>query len=109
MIRGHASKAKIVFQAVEQEMKWRPDAPEKLKKERYVLAGIPANLAPLFQYAYNRGARIHSNSWGGGDPGAYDDQCRQFDQFVWDHKTFASLLPPGTTDPTMMAKAKSTS
>jgi serine protease AprX len=36
VIRGHASKAKIVFQAVEQEMKWRPDAPEKLKKERYV-------------------------------------------------------------------------
>jgi subtilisin family serine protease len=95
VIRGHASKAKIVFQAVEQEMKWRPDAPEKLKKERYVLAGIPANLAPLFQYAYNRGARIHSNSWGGGDPGAYDDQCRQFDQFVWDHKDFCFVIAAG--------------
>jgi serine protease AprX len=95
VIRGHASKAKIVFQAVEQEMKWRPDAPEKLKKERYVLAGIPANLAPLFQYAYSRGARIHSNSWGGGDPGAYDDQCRQFDQFVWDHKDFCFVIAAG--------------
>jgi subtilisin family serine protease len=95
VICGHASKAKIVFQAVEQEMKWRPDAPAKLKKERYVLAGIPANLAPLFQYAYGQGARIHSNSWGGGDPGVYDDQCRQFDQFVWDHKDFCFVIAAG--------------
>jgi len=95
VIKGHASRAKIVFQKVEQEMKWRPDAPEKLKKERYVLSGIPANLAPLFQYAYNEGARIHSNSWGGGDPGAYHDQCRQFDQFVWDHKDFCFVIAAG--------------
>jgi hypothetical protein len=52
-------------------------------------------MAPLFQFAYNQGARIHSNSWGGGDPGAYDDQCRQFDQFVWEHKDFCFVIAAG--------------
>jgi serine protease AprX len=95
LIRGHAHKARLVFQAVEQEMKWRPNAPPEVKSERYVLAGIPTNLKPLFQYAYGQGARIHSNSWGGGDPGAYDDQCRQFDRFVWDNKDFCVVVAAG--------------
>jgi len=95
LIRGHAHKAKLVFQAVEQEMKWKPNAPPSVTGERYVLAGLPANLGPLFQFAYTNGARIHSNSWGGGDPGAYDDQCRQFDQFVWDHKDLCFVIAAG--------------
>jgi serine protease AprX len=95
LIAGHATKAKIVFQAVEQEMDWRPNAPPKLRAERFILAGIPNNLIPLFQDAYSKGARIHSNSWGGGDPGVYDDQCRQFDQFVWDHKDFCFVIAAG--------------
>jgi serine protease AprX len=94
-VRGHAHKAKLVFQAVEQEMKWKPGAPAQLRAERYVLAGLPLNMKPLFQFAYSHGARIHSNSWGGGDPGAYDDQCRQFDQFVWDHKDFCFVVAAG--------------
>lgn len=94
-IRGHAYKAKIVFQAVEQEMKWKTSAPANLKKERFLLAGIPANLTSLFQFAYNQGARVHSNSWGGGDPGAYDAQCQQFDQFVWDHKDLCFVVAAG--------------
>jgi hypothetical protein len=95
LIRGHAHEAKLVFQAVEQEMRWKPNAPPKLKAERYILAGIPDNLGSLFQFAYNQGARIHSNSWGGGDPGAYDDQCRQFDEFVWKHKDFCFVIAVG--------------
>ncbi len=95
LIRGHAHKARLVFQAIEQEMKWKPTAPAKLRKERYVLAGIPGNLKPLFQFAYDQGARIHSNSWGGGDPGAYDDQCSQFDDFVWRHKDFCFVIAAG--------------
>ena len=95
LIRGHAHKAKLVFQAVEQEMKWKPNAPADLKGERYILAGIPNTLGPLFQFAYSQDARIHSNSWGGGDPGAYDDQSRQFDQFVWDHKDFCFVIAAG--------------
>jgi serine protease AprX len=95
VIRGHAYKAKLVFQAVEQEMKWRPNAPPSLARERYILSGIPADLKPLFQFALDQGARVHSNSWGGGDPGAYVDQCRQFDQFVWDHKDFCFVIAAG--------------
>ena len=95
LIRGHAYKAKLVFQAVEQEMKWKPNAPEELRSERYVLAGIPTDPTSLFQYAYDQGARIHSNSWGGGDPGDYDNQCEQFDAFVWRHKDFCFVIAAG--------------
>ena len=95
LIRGHAHKAKLVFQAVEQEMKWKPNAPPSVAGERYILAGLPTNLGPLFRFAYRNGARVHSNSWGGGDPGAYDDQCRQFDQFVWDHKDLCFVIAAG--------------
>ena len=29
-----------------------------------------------------RGARVHNNSWGGGDFGAYDDYAEAVDRFV---------------------------
>lgn len=95
LIRGHAHKARLVFQAIEQEMKWKPNAPPELSGDRYILAGIPTNMKPLFQFAYDQGARIHSNSWGGGDPGAYDRQCEQFDDFVWRHKDFCFIISAG--------------
>ncbi|KQZ45129.1 S8 family serine peptidase [Duganella sp. Root1480D1] len=94
-IRGHAHKAKLVFQAIEQEMKWRPTAPASLRRRRFALAGIPANLMDLFKFAYDKGARIHSNSWGGGDPGEYDKQCEQFDQFVWKYKDMCFVIAAG--------------
>ena len=94
LVRGLAYKAKLVFQAVQQEMKWKQSAhPED--KERYLFSGIPSNLAPLFMYAYKKGARIHSNSWADGELAAYDDKCRQFDQFVWDHKDFCFVICAG--------------
>ena len=95
LIRGHAYKGALVFQAVEQEMQWKPNAPKDLTGERYILAGIPADLGPLFRFAYNHGVRIHSNSWGGGDPGAYDDQCQQFDQFVREKKDICFVVAAG--------------
>lgn len=94
-IRGHAHKAQLVFQAVEQEMRWRPGAPPDLRSSRYLLAGLPADMQALFQFAYGQGARIHSNSWGGGQAGAYDDRCRQFDDFVWRHKDFCFVIAAG--------------
>jgi serine protease AprX len=93
-VRGLAYKARLVFQAVEQEMKWKdPDDFERFG--RYVLSGIPLDLKTLFTDAYAKGARIHSNSWGGGDPGAYDEQCRQLDAFVWGKKDFCVLVAAG--------------
>jgi serine protease AprX len=59
------------------------------------LAGIPLDLGHLFLDAYRKRARTHSNSWGGGDPGAYDSQCEQLDRFVWEHKDFCVLAAAG--------------
>ena len=87
-------QARLVFQAVEQEIDWKNPADEQ-RYGRFLLAGIPADLAVLLQDAYTRGARIHSNSWGGGDPGAYDAQCEQLDRFVWQHKDMCVLFAAG--------------
>jgi len=73
-IRGLAHKARLVFQAVEQELEWKNPA-HLQRYGRYLLAGIPNDLGILFADAYRKGARVHSNSWGGGDPGEYDEQC----------------------------------
>jgi len=94
LIRGHAYKAKLVFQAVEQEVQWKPGTVPP-GTDRFQLAGIPSNLTPLFQFAYTKGARIHSNSWGGGDFGAYDDQCRQLDAFVFSKKDMCFVVAAG--------------
>lgn len=100
-IEGVAPEAELVFQAIDQTMPWTPWA--KLWWLRRVgrtappngLYGIPDDLNVLFQAAYDQGARIHSNSWGGGTPGEYDDQCEDLDQFVWQHKDFLILVAAG--------------
>lgn len=93
-IRGLAYKARLVFQAVEQELDWK-DPADELQYGRYLLAGIPQDLGVLFGDAYRKGVRIHSNSWGGGAPGEYDEQCRQLDGFVWDHQRFCVVVSAG--------------
>ena len=93
-IRGLAHKAKLVFQAVEQEMKWK-NADYYQSIGRYMLAGIPNDIQTLFSDAYDKKARIHSNSWGGGEPGEYDSQSEQLDRFVWEHKDFCVLVAAG--------------
>jgi hypothetical protein len=80
------------LQAVQQQMDWKSPA-NATRYGRYLLAGIPLDLGDLFSYAYKKRARVHSNSWGGGDPGAYDSQCEQLDRFVWEHKDFCILFP----------------
>jgi len=93
-IRGLAHEARIVFQAVEQLMDWKdPDAARR--NGRYALSGIPHDLTVLFRDAYARRARVHSNSWGGGDPGAYDSQCEQLDRFVFEHPDFVVVVAAG--------------
>jgi serine protease AprX len=93
-IRGLAYNARLAFQAIEQEMQWANPAFIS-KYGRYMLSGIPLDLCELFEDAYAQGVRIHSNSWGGGDPGAYDTQCEQLDRFVWEHKDFSILVAAG--------------
>jgi serine protease AprX len=93
-IRGLAYNASLVFQAVEQETKWKSFVDQQ-KHGRFGLQGLPDDLKSLFLFAYEKGARIHSNSWGGGDAGAYDNSCRQVDEFIWDHKDFCILFAAG--------------
>ena len=93
-IRGLAYKARLVFQAIEQEMKWR-DSRDLNQMGRYVLSGLPLDLGTLFADAYRDGARVHTNSWGGGAAGDYDDQCRDLDRFVHDHRDMVVLFAAG--------------
>ena len=100
-VRGLAFEANVVFQAVEQTLKWtaayRQDYYRQYK--RYPpdsgLAGLPADLKLLYQQAYDAGVRIHNNSWGGGDFGAYDDYAAAVDRFMWEHKDFLILFAAG--------------
>jgi hypothetical protein len=94
LIRGMAYEADLVFQAVEQRVDWKNPA-DLYWIGPYTLAGIPDDLTELFQYAYNKGARIHSNSWGGGAAGEYDSQCWQLDEFVWKQKDFCVVVAAG--------------
>ena len=100
-VRGLAFEGNLVFQAVEQRLQWT-DAYRKAYYQQYHryppdsgLAGLPVDLNLLFQQAYDAGARVHNNSWGGGDFGAYDDYATAVDRFMWEHKDFLILFAAG--------------
>lgn len=60
------------------------------------LGGVPVNLYELFEPVYrDTSARIHSNSWGAPDRGAYSLFSLQVDEFVWDHKDFLIIFAAG--------------
>lgn len=98
---GTASEAKLIFQAVEQTTKWTLEG-SLFYIENFdvmpppsALFGIPEDLTELFQYTYEKGARIHSNSWGGGGDGFYDFRCQKLDEFVWGQKDFLVVVAAG--------------
>ncbi len=99
--RGLAYEATLVFQAIEQELKWTDAYRQSYFNQyrryppNYGLAGLPADLKLVFQQAYDVGVRIHSNSWGGGSFGAYDDFAEAVDRFMWEHKDFLVLVAAG--------------
>ncbi len=101
---GMAPEAQLVFQALQY------DGPIS---EYYGKLLTPVPLTPLFQQAYDDGARIHSNSWGSGNDtefGNYTSQSQYVDDFMWNNPdmliVFAagnegvigsvSVIPPGT-------------
>jgi subtilisin family serine protease len=100
-IRGLAAEARLVFQAVEQTLQYTDAYKREYYRQNrrypppYGLAGLPVDLRQVFQQAYYAGARIHNNSWGGGDPGAYDDYAEAVDRFTWEHKDFLILFAAG--------------
>ena len=100
-VRGLAFEGNLVFQAVEQRLQWTEAYRQAYYRQyhRYPpdsgLAGLPVDLKVLFQQAYDAGARVHNNSWGGGDFGAYDDYAEAVDRFMWEHKDFLILFAAG--------------
>ena len=84
---GVAPEAQLVFQS--------------LQDSSGGLGGIPDDLNDLFQVAYNDGARIHTNSWGGptgsaGNPyGGYTANAQEVDQFTWTHQDMVILFAAG--------------
>ncbi len=98
---GMASEAQLVFQAIEQTPRWNQEGQllwlinYQTNPPNSGLFGIPDDLEELFEDAYDRGARIHSNSWGGGEPGVYNERCEDLDRFVWEHKNFLVLVAAG--------------
>lgn len=88
--KGMAPEARLVFQAVEQWTNYSGTA-----NDGYHLTGIPADLNELFQQAYDAGARIHSNSWGGGEGGNYDSYSEDVDGFIWAHPDMLILYAAG--------------
>lgn len=101
VIRGIAYEAQLVFQAIEQWMNWTDEAKLEQKQQtgrpppEFGLFGLPTDISEVFNYAYKKGCRIHTNSWGGGNPGEYDNQCNELDDFVWKNKDFVILFAAG--------------
>ncbi|HYU32994.1 MAG TPA: S8 family serine peptidase [Thermoanaerobaculia bacterium] len=66
--------------------------------------GCPVvDLKPLFQQAYDQGARLHTNSWGDNENGAvqnnYTVGSQDVDQFLWDHKDDLIFFAAGNAGP----------
>lgn len=59
------------------------------------LGGIPYDNGMLMREAYEDGARIHSNSWGGGALGVYSVNSQQVDAAAWELKDMLILFAAG--------------
>jgi serine protease AprX len=104
-IKGVASEAELIFQAVEQNPKWTLDYIYKYLENgtfppSYTFCGIPCDLKILFSQAYNhgKGARIYSISWGKDTSlsGTYDQPtCQNLDEFVWRERDFLVVVAAG--------------
>jgi hypothetical protein len=86
--KGTAPGARLVFQAVENYATAKTSFLCQLQgyTNAYYLVGIPSDLRTLFQQAYTAGARVHSNSWGSGNSGAYLTDAQNIDDFVRNHR-----------------------
>lgn len=82
--KGMAPKAQLVMQSLK-------------------YPGIPNAVAPpsydvLFEDAYADGARIHSDSWGGGPTGGYSTSSQLIDNYLWENKNFIAVFAAGNND-----------
>lgn len=61
-------------------------------------AVAPPAFDTLFGDAYDSGARIHTNSWGGGG-NVYGTSAADIDAFMWNNKDFSILFAAGNSGP----------
>jgi subtilase family protein len=66
--------------------------------------GCPVvDLNPIFQQAYDQGARIHTNSWGDNENAAvqnnYTAASQDVDEFMWNHKDDLIFFAAGNAGP----------
>jgi hypothetical protein len=59
------------------------------------LDGLPPDLAELFEAAYQRGVRVHNNSWGAWVDGRYEAQAEQVDTFVSERRDMLVVIAAG--------------
>ncbi len=69
------------------------------------LGGLPDDLGDLLRQAYDAGARVHTNSWGGNffikplarflTAGRYSQEAVSVDRFVWEHPDMVVLFAAG--------------
>ncbi len=64
---------------------------------RYIYSS--PNMWDLFQPALDRGARVHTNSWGADPPASYIDDEAETDNFVWNSPDFVILFAAGNAGP----------
>ena len=80
-IRGVAPGARLIVQ--------------RLMDNQGKLSGIPLEMADLFQESYDKGVRVHNNSWGHKVDGRYSIDSYEVDQFVYDHPDFLVIFSAG--------------
>jgi len=90
---GVAPEARLVFQSIDHQ----PGGG---------LECVPSDLITyLFKPAYDKGARVHSNSWGGPTGGTqlrpqyggYDTEAQQVDAMMWQYKDMLILYSAGNS------------
>lgn len=90
---GRGSGGKLRGGAYEAEM-----IPEGMWSSVLNNLTVPNELKTLFQPAYDDGARVHTNSWGGARRfGAYDDFAVMADDFIWTHPEMLVLFAAGNS------------
>jgi len=82
---GHAMHARVIFQDVSDDDMGMLGPPEDMYNDGY---GSP----------YDRGSRIHTNSWGGRGEGEYMELTQESDQFVWDHQDMTIMYAAGNVE-----------
>ena len=65
-----------------------------------LLSYIPDDLNLLFGPPYGDGARIHTNSWGGGTA-TYALSSKQIDEFMWNHPDMLVVFAEGNGGPVL--------